>query len=169
MSLFRETRLPEAEVYELLSNPRRRELLRRLPVDEWVGLHELSAQVAAAETGTTETEVPRAVRETVYVSLYQTHVPRLCDLGVMEFDAEARRVRLLDRRGVGLYMDRVTRHGVTWGEVFRWTGTVGLTGVVASLADVPVASAVDPLLWASAALGVIATASVAQLVRSLRR
>lgn len=169
MSLFRETRLPEGEVYELLSNPRRRELLRRLPVDEWVGLHELSTQVAAAETDTDPENVPRAVRETVYVSLYQTHVPRLCDLGVMEFDAERRRVRLVDRRGVELYMDRVTRHGVTWGEVFRWTGTVGLTGVVASLAGVPLAAALDPLLWASGALAVIATASVAQLARSLRR
>jgi hypothetical protein len=167
MSLFRETRLPEPEVYDLLSNPRRRELLRRLPADEWIGLRELSEQVAAAERGTEE--VPRAVRETVYVSLYQTHVPRLCALGVLEFDPEGRRVRLVDRRGVGLYMDRVTRHGVTWGEVFRWTGTVGLTGVVASLADVPVANAVDPLLWASGALAVIATASVAQLARSIRR
>lgn len=167
MSLFRETRLPEAEVYELLSNPRRRELLRQLPADEWVSLREVSERIAAAETGTLD--VPRAVRETVYVSLYQTHVPRLCELGVMEFDREERRVRLIDRRGVGLYMDRVTRHGVTWGEVFRWTGTIGLTAVVASLAEVPVVNAVDPLLWASGALAAIATASVAQLARSFRR
>ena len=87
----------------------------------------------------------------------------------MEFDREERRVRLIDRRGVGLYMDRVTRHGVTWGEVFRWTGTIGLTAVVASLAEVPVVNAVDPLLWASGALAAIATASVAQLARSFRR
>lgn len=167
MPLFRETRLPEAEVYELLSNPRRRELLRQLSADEWVGLRELSEQIAAAEVDATS--APRAVRETVYVSLYQTHVPRLCALGVLEYDPDARRVRLVDRRGVGLYMDRVTRYGVTWGEVFRWTGTVGLTGVVASLAELPIAGAADPLLWASGALAVIATGSIAQLLRSFRR
>lgn len=167
MSFVRKNRLPEGAVYELLSSPRRRELLRQLPSSEWMTLKELSESVAAAEAAVSP--APRDLRSTVYTSLYQTHVPRLQDAGVVEFDPTERRVRVVNARGVDLYMDYVTRYGVTWGELYQWVGVVGLSAVIGSLADLPGLATVDPLLWASGSLAAIAGISIAQLSRPMRR
>lgn len=167
MSFVRKNRLPEGAVYELLSSPRRRELLRQLPQSDWMTLNELSEAVAAAEAAVSP--APRDLRSTVYTSLYQTHVPRLQDAGVVEFDPVERRVRVVNARGVGLYMDHVTRYGVTWGELYQSIGAVGLSAVIGSLAELPGLAAVDPLLWASGSLVAIAGVSIAQLLKPVRR
>jgi DNA-binding transcriptional ArsR family regulator len=161
--LFRSQRLPEYEIHRILSNPRRREALRRLGSSpSRISVRDLSELVAAAETG--EDPAPRDVRESVYISLHQTHLPRLHDLGILEYDRDLKEVELLDRaRHVDLYMEVVTKHGITWAEYYRSLGICGLLTVVASEASVPLLSAVDPLLWASGFLALFAGSTAYQL------
>jgi hypothetical protein len=174
--LFKSRPLPEHEIHQILSNPRRREALRHLGSSPGtISVRELSELVATAETG--KDPAPRNVRESVYISLHQTHLPKLHDLGVVDYDRELKEVALLDRaRHVDLYMEVVTKHGVTWGEFYRSLGIVGLLTVVAGEMGLPLVEAVDPLLSASAFLGLFALSTAYQLwahrfhiLRALRR
>ncbi len=73
-------------VYEALGHSRRRYLCYTLFEDAAWSLTDLATKVAAWESDVPEHEVPADDREAVYVSLYHVHVPKLVDVGVIEFD-----------------------------------------------------------------------------------
>lgn len=75
-------------VFEALSTSRRRYLCYTLlESQEWT-LGDLATKVAAWETDSPEQEVTSQQRETVYVSLYHVHIPKLVDDGIVTFDEE---------------------------------------------------------------------------------
>lgn len=79
--------LSDDEVYHLLQTRRRRLVLRYLRDRE--GPHEMrdvAEQVAAWEHDTTLQELRSEERQRVYIALYQTHLPRLDDAGVIEYN-----------------------------------------------------------------------------------
>jgi hypothetical protein len=80
------TTLSIDEVCALLGNERRRACIRRLVTrDETVDLGALAEQIAADEQDVAGPEaLTSQQRKRVYVSLYQTHAPRLADAGVVE-------------------------------------------------------------------------------------
>jgi hypothetical protein len=87
--------LSEEQIFTLLSMQRRRELLRAL--DRWGGeatVGDLTNELASGEHGGT---ADGQERKTVYVSLYQTHIPRLVEAGVLEYDPRSKTVRLTGR------------------------------------------------------------------------
>ena len=88
--------ITEQEAFAVLAAPRRREALRYL---ESVGgeatLQELVDGVAEREG--VGPDAPASETKRVYVSVYQTHVPRLAAAGVVDYDPESRRVRLTPR------------------------------------------------------------------------
>ncbi len=149
--MFKPSTIPEEQVYEILANRRRRETIRELTVSARsspISLHDLSKEVAKRETG--ERPPPSSVRESVYNSLHQTHLPRLHDLGVVQYDQTNRTVILHERaRDLDRHMDAVTSYGITWGEIYRIIGVLSLSIVLATLLEVPAISSVDPLLWTS--------------------
>ena len=159
-------RLAETDVHQILSNPRRRAALAYL----WqspgtVSLRELSEAIATVESG--ESPAPRALRETIYISLHQTHLPRLHELGVIAYDRDRKAVTALDTaREVAQYMDLTVRWGFTWVEYYRTLGIVALCLVVATLVDLPGFAMLDPLVPATAALALFAGSSAYQLWRS---
>ncbi|GAB3679996.1 hypothetical protein GCM10028857_02090 [Salinarchaeum chitinilyticum] len=74
-------------VFDALKNSRRRLVLRHLHERaEVVTLNDLVERVAADENGTTPAELTADQRKRVYVGLYQSHLPRLDDMGFVEFD-----------------------------------------------------------------------------------
>lgn len=162
--MFRTNTLSEGDIYEILSNSRRRETLRHLTAtrDCSITLRELSAGIAATETG--QSPPPSAARESVRSSLHQTHLPKLTELGVVNYDRDARTVTLCDHaRDVDHYMTVVTPYGLTWAELYQSLGVVSLLLVLASLLEAPLVGAIDPLLWVSSSLAAFATAITTQL------
>ena len=155
--------LPEVEVYRVLSNARRREALTELwGRPEPVSLRELSEAIAATEAGVHP--APRALRESVYNALHQTHLPKMRELGIVAYDPDRKTVSACPEAGhLGRYMDVTTRLGVTWGEYYRALGVVGLFATVASLASAPGFAGVDPLIPAAGSLGAFAASTVYQL------
>jgi hypothetical protein len=176
MFTFSKPNLSEQQIHQILSNPRRCSAIQHLCSSSGtISVRDLSEVIATAETG--QSPAPRNVRESVYISLHQTHLPKLHELGVIEYDLELKEVYLLDAaKDLDRYMDVVNGFGVTWGGFYRSLGVVGLASVVAALADVPGFAALDPLLWATGFLTVFSLSTAYQLwadrwalVRNLRR
>ncbi|QDX39992.1 hypothetical protein [Salarchaeum sp. JOR-1] len=153
----------QTDVFDLLSNERRRRSIEHIAATEETTLRALADAVAAEEAGTDTP--PDAVRTAVYVSLRQVHLPRLAEAGLVEFDPDENTVRVLPRaRGVTLYLELVTRYGVTWGECYQYLGIAGFLTVLGSLLALPVLDALPPLLWTTVFLALFAAVSAYQLL-----
>jgi len=87
--------LSQDAAFDLLSNARRRLALKYLlEQDTPVGIDELAAHVAAVENDTEIEQLDEKQRKRTYVSLYQTHIPKLAKAGVVEYDSDERTVAL---------------------------------------------------------------------------
>jgi hypothetical protein len=87
-------------VFELLSNHRRRMVLYYLRTrGEPVGIQELATEIASMENDVPAEELTSQQRKRVYVSLYQTHLPKMAEMNTIEYDKDAGEVRLAPRAG----------------------------------------------------------------------
>lgn len=87
-----ENGLEECDIHEALSNDRRREVIRYVnyikgPVD----ISDVSEYIAEMESG--RSPPPTNLRKSVYVSLHQTHLPKLDDLGVVEYEPNSKIIK----------------------------------------------------------------------------
>ncbi|MFB6304849.1 MAG: hypothetical protein ABEH47_06760 [Haloferacaceae archaeon] len=157
--------LDPSDIHDVLRNDRRRLVLERLREAEGAEtVRDLSEHVAGIEAG--EQPPPRNVRQSVYVSLHQTHLPKLDELDIVEYDADAKEVRLSHHADeVTVYMEVVPKYGLSWGEYYLGLGLLGGLLLVASAVGVPVLAGVDPFLLASVPL-VLVVASAAYHVRT---
>lgn len=125
-------------------------------------LRELAEAIAEEETG--ESPPPTNIRESVYNSLHQTHLPKLDQYEIIEYDSDRKTIHLNERsRSVDPYMNVVMACGLTWSEFYRTLGTVSLFLVLAALIDFPIVSAVDPLVWTTLFLFVFAVSMAYQV------
>lgn len=84
--------LSEADIHDVLRNDRRRLTLERLAETNEETVRSLSEHIGAIESG--EDPPPRNVRQSVYISLHQTHLPKLDDLGIVDYDDNGKTVSL---------------------------------------------------------------------------
>ena len=74
-------------IFELLSNGRRREVLRYLVQEtDRVRLGTLAEEIAADECGKPVSRVSSKERKRVYVGLYQCHLPKMDDMGAVSYN-----------------------------------------------------------------------------------
>ncbi|MFC7177649.1 DUF7344 domain-containing protein [Halosegnis marinus] len=133
-----DSELAATEIHDVLRNDRRRLALKCLQDAEAGGLtvRELSERVATMETG--EEPAPRDKRQSVYVSLHQTHLPKLDRLGIVGYDDADKTVALAERAPeVTVYMEVVPRYGLSWAEYYLGVGLLGALATVAVLIGVP--------------------------------
>lgn len=84
-------------VFDILKNRRRRQVIRHLrDVEGAVTIGDLSEQLAAWENDVPVPEVTYKQRKRVYISLHQTHLPKLDDSGVVDYDRRSGAVALND-------------------------------------------------------------------------
>jgi len=159
-----EVALDEGDIHDVLRNERRRHTLELLRANgDTLSVRQLSERVAALETG--ESPPPRNIRQSVYVSLHQTHLPKLDELGIVEYDADAKQVTLLDRVGeVEAYMGRpVAPDSGTGRQSARYTLVLSILGIAvmgAVALDAPVLTAMGaPVLGTVLFLAVFAVAA----------
>lgn len=89
--------LSQDAVFDLLSNRRRRFILAYLSERGTpVTLKDLTAHIAAWENGVEIDEVTDEQRKRVYVSVYQTHIPRLEAASLVRYDPDTGLVELTD-------------------------------------------------------------------------
>jgi hypothetical protein len=88
-------RLSKDVIFEVLKNRRRRDVLEYLQSTEGsVTLSELAERIAAWENDIPMSALNSTQRKRVYVALYQTHLPKMDDVGVIEYDSDRGTVEL---------------------------------------------------------------------------
>jgi len=88
--------LDVGEICHVLQNRRRRRVLDLLREgDGSATLSELAENIAAEEHDTTVDALRSDERKRVYIALYQGHLPKMDDAGVLDFDADRGTVVLL--------------------------------------------------------------------------
>ena len=131
--------LTKDDVLDLLSNSRRRYVIYFL--EQWDGsasLNDLAYNIASRETGTPVEDLSEDDKRRVYISLYQTHLPKLDLYGLVEYDKDDRTVTLSEgARDIGDYFfpDRGTnRNWATYYLVLAGLGLlVAAAGVTAAI------------------------------------
>ena len=111
-----ESELPLDVIFELLKNQRRRHLLRYLDErDGKVPLGELAEHVAALENDTTVNALTSGQRKRVYVGLYQCHLPKMDDAGVIDFNRDRGLIELNESAAqLDAYLDEDTETERAW-------------------------------------------------------
>ena len=160
--------LDAGEIHDILRNDRRRLAIKCLrEMDGGLSVRDLSEEVATRETG--ESPAPRDKRRSVYVSLHQTHLPKLDELGIVDYDTDEKEVRLRDRAAeITTYMEVVPRYGITWAEYYLVLGILGFGTVLAASLGTPLLGAIGTPAVATTYLLVL-TGSAAFHVRSQDR
>ncbi|MXR52963.1 hypothetical protein GRX03_15290 [Halovenus sp. WSH3] len=93
-----EYQLSKAEVFELLSADRRQAVLLYLDTAEGtVQLGELAEHIASQECNCTPAELSSQQRKRAYVGLYQCHLPKMADAGVIDYDSDRGTIDLTER------------------------------------------------------------------------
>jgi predicted transcriptional regulator len=145
-----ETELSEDDLFEILSNSRRRYALHALSsdADEWQ-LGNLAEQVAAWENGTEVAEVTRAERKSVYTALQQLHLPKMDEMGFVEYDKDRGTVRpTAVKDDVDIYLDVVRGDDIPWNEYYLGLSAVMAGLVVVAWLDIFPFSEVGDIVWA---------------------
>lgn len=162
--------LSQDAVFDILSNSRRRFLLSRLQqAQEPKRLMELADEIAAWENDTTVEALSDKESKRVYVSVYQTHVPKLEDAGLITYDSETGVIELSESaREVERYMPDSEEGSRPWARYY-----VGLAGVAAVLyalviASVPGTGLLSAPFVAAAVVVAFAGLSIAHFVVSNR-
>lgn len=114
-----ESDLSQDVVFDILSNPRRRYVLYYLRTrDEPVRLTKLAEEVAAWENNTNRSDITEQERKRVYVSLYQTHVPRLAEAGLIDYDKDSGQIALAEEASdIDQYLDS-TEQSYPWQRIY---------------------------------------------------
>lgn len=118
--------LDQTEIHDILRNERRRHIISHLKeCDETIAVSDLSEHIASVESG--ESPAPRNVRKSVYVSLHQTHLPKLDDWGIIDYDYRSKELTLLERvEEVEVYMEVVQPNDIPWGAYYLGLGVLAL-------------------------------------------
>lgn len=96
--------LSKDTIFEALTNSRRRATLHYLEESEGeANIGDLAEHIAADENGISELELNSAQRKRVYIGLYQCHLPKLDDMGIVEFDKHRGTVVLVPDAAAQVY------------------------------------------------------------------
>jgi predicted transcriptional regulator len=145
--------LSASEIHDVLRNDRRRLVLERLrATDDAETVSDLAERIGGVEAG--ESPPPRNVRQSVYVSLHQTHLPKLDELGIVTYDPNGKTVELAaNADDIEAYLDVGSADGGISPTYYVALGLLGGLTLLGAVAGVPGLRAVGP-----AAIGVALSA-----------
>lgn len=137
--------LSEKVIFDVLSSERRRFVLAYLlEGDGTATLNELARELGAREYETSPDELTDTQRRRLYVSLYQTHVPKMEHYDIVEYDADSGLVSATElARKVNRYCGPCTADGPPWTLVYLGLSTAWLVLIAASILEIGVLGAVD--------------------------
>ncbi|MEF8773816.1 MAG: hypothetical protein V5A37_03760 [Halobacteriales archaeon] len=141
--------LSKSEIFDLLRNQRRRFVIHYLKAEEGsVELGHLATRVAAWEYGVAPEAVTSSQRKRVYTTLQQSHLPKLDDADIVEFDSSRGVIRPREVLGdITIYLEIVPGHEFAWHEYYLGLGAVSLALMAAVGAGIYPFTFAPPIVW----------------------
>ncbi|SEO90983.1 hypothetical protein SAMN04487948_107102 [Halogranum amylolyticum] len=149
-----EPTLSKDELFEILKNRRRRDVLTNLDANGGSAiLGEMAEYIAAKENDIEVSTLSSSQRKRVYIGLYQCHLPKMANYGIVDFDKGRGTIALRPTATLfGPYLDAesVVLDDNVGSIVGRRTSAAAAVAllVAAGLAGVPVLSALPAAGWA---------------------
>lgn len=156
------------ELYDLLSNHRRRYVIHFCKeADEPLTLSDLAEQVAAREQDKSVAELTSAERKRVYTSLQQTHLDRLADAGMIDYDGNE--IELTEGAAeLDVYLDVVPEGSIPWGVYYLGLSLLAAVVLAGVWVGFVPTETVPELGWAVLILVVFLASSIAQVIQNRR-
>lgn len=124
---------------------------------------ELAEQIAAMENDTDVESLTRQQQKRVYVSLYQTHIPKLTEAGIIDYDQDSGEVKLTRQaRGIDTYLTPEATDSYPWHYHYLALALGSVVLFLLDFAGVPVVSTVPTLLLGGIVVAAFAISGVAQ-------
>lgn len=123
--------ISRSDIFDILSNYRRVCIIQYLQnVDkEIVELRDVVDYVTDQETSDSPKESNYSNRKSVYTALRQTHLPKLDDLGIIDYDKARGEMRLTSRaEQVRMYLEYVPENDIPWH--VHYLGLTALSGLL---------------------------------------
>ncbi|MEE6211156.1 hypothetical protein U3A55_13480 [Salarchaeum sp. III] len=140
------------DVFHLLSNQRRRHTLHYLRQrdGERVDLRELSRQLSAWENGVPTDEITHRDRKTVYTALRQTHLPKMDDADVVDYDPDRGHVKPAEEfEDVEVYLDVVPEKEIPRSEYYLGLSAFAAALLAVAWVDVFPFDSLSDVTWAA--------------------
>lgn len=128
------------EIFDVLSNSRRRWTIHYLKNngDGSASLRDVVDHVTALENGVTVREIDSTQRKNVYTSLRQTHLPKMDEIGIIEYDPHRGEIELTSAaEEVEMYLEYVPEPGIPWSEYYLGLSAVAVALAVVAYLQVP--------------------------------
>lgn len=154
------------EIFDVLSNARRRCIVHYLKKhgDRRVELCEIVDYVAAWEADTSIDKLDSDRRKSVYSAVRQTHLPKLEDAGLIDYDHMRGGVELTDElQEVQLYLEYVPGNDTPWSEYYLGLSVVSATLVAVSWLGLYPFGAIPGFVLAFALAGVFGVSALIQM------
>lgn len=156
--------LSQNEMFEMLSNRRRRFTLHYLQGTEQAELSDISEQVAAWENEKDQSGVTSGERKCVYTSLQQFHLPKMADKRIVEFDDESNTVELSESADdFDSYLAVLEETDFPWSYTYLGISCLGAVGTALSALGVLPFAAISVIGWVTALLASVMALSLAHM------
>ncbi|WP_096390882.1 DUF7344 domain-containing protein [Halopenitus persicus] len=163
-------RLTQDDVYDILSNKRRRYAIHYLKqVDDRVAVRDLAEQVAAWENDKPIDDLTSQERKRVYISLYQGHLSSMDDRGLVDYDEDRGTVVLCDAvRNADVYLEVVDPRDIPWGQFYLGLSAANALLIGLTWLEVGLFAEVGALTIAVVVLTTFAISAIVQTLRDGR-
>lgn len=167
------TEFSKDDIFHILQNERRRNVLRFLAdVEGQVEMRDVAEQVAAWEHDTTLESLTSVERQRVYIALYQSHLPKLDKMGVIDYNQSR---GIVERRPeadqLTRYLDvdddeegAADRDDVGWQNYYFGLSSVGAVLLGLTALEVSVFSVLSPIAAGVIVLALFTLLTVGQFV-----
>ena len=117
VNVLKQPQLSKSDIFGVLQNDRRRHVLEILHSKGSQSVRSLSEEIARLESKTDEPKTN--VRKSIYISLLQTHIPKMENLNVITYDREKDTVKLLPTaQNFDIYMETVKKGDIPWSHFY---------------------------------------------------
>jgi hypothetical protein len=124
-----QVQLSQSDIFGVLQNDRRRHVLEILRKQGNQSIRSLSEEIARLESG--EEDPKSTIRKSIYVSLLQTHIPKMESLGVINYNRENDFIELLPAaNNFDIYMETVKEGDIPWSHFYIGLSALAVVGSV---------------------------------------
>lgn len=147
-----ENSLQREDIFEVLSNRRRRYVLHYLKQfndkSETVSLSEVASHVAAWENDVDVAEVSYDGRKSVQTSLYQLHLPKLAGKNLIEYDRRAGEIKQTDAiEEIEIYLEAIPENEISWPVFFLGVSTASFLLAIGVAIDAVLIGILPATVW----------------------